>query len=45
MKFKEFMGFELIEKIKNYEIKIQDLIQDKFDLIEKTDHKLHGFGS
>ena len=37
------MGYELIEKIKNKEIKIEDLIQSYFDRIEKTDPFLHAF--
>jgi aspartyl-tRNA(Asn)/glutamyl-tRNA(Gln) amidotransferase subunit A len=43
MKILGLMGYELIEKIKNNEIKIQDLIINKFNRIEETEHILHSF--
>ncbi len=37
------MGYELLEKIKNKEITVQDIIQSTFDRIESTDHLLHSY--
>ena len=37
------MGYELIEKVINREITIQDLIQTSFDRIETTDNLIHSF--
>ena len=43
MKITEYMGFELIEKISNKEITIQEVIQQSFDRIEETDSIIHSF--
>ncbi len=43
MELHNLMGFELIEKIKNKEIKIEALINTKFDRIESIDSSLHSF--
>ncbi len=43
MKILEFMGYELIEKIKHKEIQIQEIIQFYLDRIEKTDNLIHSF--
>ncbi|MFX1480805.1 MAG: amidase, partial [Promethearchaeota archaeon] len=43
MKFYEYMAYELIEKIKNKEIKIEETIQQVYERIENTDDKLHSF--
>lgn len=43
MNFLEYMGYELIEKIKNKEIKIQEIIQFYLDRIEKTDPLIRSF--
>ncbi|MBY9014891.1 MAG: Asp-tRNA(Asn)/Glu-tRNA(Gln) amidotransferase subunit GatA [Candidatus Lokiarchaeota archaeon] len=45
MKLFDYMGYEIIEKIKSREITILDLIQSTFDMIESTDHILHSFVS
>jgi len=37
------MGYELIEKVINREITIQDVIQTSFDRIETTDNLIHSF--
>ena len=37
------MGYELIEKVKNREITIQDVIQTSFDRIDITDNLIHSF--
>ncbi len=43
MKLYEYMGYELIEKVINREITIQDVIQTSFDRIEATDNLIHSF--
>ncbi|GAF88786.1 unnamed protein product, partial [marine sediment metagenome] len=43
MKTLELMGYEIIEKIKAKEIKIEELIQFHFERIEKTDNLLHSY--
>ncbi|MFX1450223.1 MAG: amidase family protein, partial [Promethearchaeota archaeon] len=43
MNFYEFLAFELIEKIKNKEISIKEVIQQVYERIERTDDKLHSF--
>ena len=43
MKLLELMGYELIEKIKNNELKIQELIKDYFNRIDDTEPLLHSF--
>lgn len=45
MKFYEYMGYELIEKIKNKDLSIQELIESCFHRIEETEHILHSFVS
>ena len=37
------MGYELLEKIKNKEITVQDVVQSTYDRIESTDHLLHSY--
>ena len=43
MELYNFMGFELIEKIKSKEITIQDVIQKTYARIEETEELLHSF--
>jgi aspartyl-tRNA(Asn)/glutamyl-tRNA(Gln) amidotransferase subunit A len=43
MKLYEYMAYELIEKIKNKEITIEEVIQRVYERIEETDDKLHSF--
>jgi len=43
MKLYNYMGYELIEKIKNKEISIQELIETSFQRIEESEHLLHSF--
>ncbi|MFW9941702.1 MAG: Asp-tRNA(Asn)/Glu-tRNA(Gln) amidotransferase subunit GatA [Candidatus Thorarchaeota archaeon] len=43
MKLYEYMAYELIEKIKNKEITIEELIYQFYERIEKTEDKLHSF--
>ncbi|MFX0187005.1 MAG: Asp-tRNA(Asn)/Glu-tRNA(Gln) amidotransferase subunit GatA [Candidatus Hodarchaeota archaeon] len=43
MNILEYMGYELIEKVKNREIQIQEIIRFYLDRIEKTDNLLHSF--
>jgi aspartyl-tRNA(Asn)/glutamyl-tRNA(Gln) amidotransferase subunit A len=43
MNILEYMGYELIEKVKNKEIQIQEIIQFYLDRIEKIDTLLHSF--
>ncbi|MFX1417583.1 MAG: Asp-tRNA(Asn)/Glu-tRNA(Gln) amidotransferase subunit GatA [Promethearchaeota archaeon] len=45
MKFYEYMGYELLEKIKKKELSIQELIESCFHRIEETEQKLHSFVS
>ncbi len=43
MKLFEYMGYELIEKIKNKNISVQELVETCFQRIEETEHLLHSF--
>jgi aspartyl-tRNA(Asn)/glutamyl-tRNA(Gln) amidotransferase subunit A len=43
MKLYEYMGYELIEKIKEKEIKIQDIIESCSERIEEVELQLHSF--
>jgi len=43
MKLFEYMGYELIEKIKNKDISVQELVETCFQRIEETEHLLHSF--
>jgi len=43
MKIYKCMGFELIEKIKNKELSIQEIIQSCYDRIDETEDNLHSF--
>jgi aspartyl-tRNA(Asn)/glutamyl-tRNA(Gln) amidotransferase subunit A len=43
MKLHEYMAFELIEKIKNKEITIEEVIHQTFDRIEKIERVVHSF--
>ena len=43
MKLFEYMGYELIEKIKNKEISVQELTEACFKRIEETEPILHSF--
>ncbi len=43
MELYNYMGYELIEKVINREITIQDVIQTSFDRIETTDNLIHSF--
>ena len=43
MKLYEYMAYELIEKIKNREITIEEVIQRIYERIEETDDRLHSF--
>lgn len=37
------MGYELLEKIKNKEITVQNIVQSTYDRIESTDHLIHSY--
>ena len=43
MNILEYMGYELIEKIKNKELQIQEIVQFYLDRIKNTDHLIHSF--
>ncbi|MCJ7651969.1 MAG: Asp-tRNA(Asn)/Glu-tRNA(Gln) amidotransferase subunit GatA [Candidatus Lokiarchaeota archaeon] len=43
MELGNYMAYELIEKIRNREITIQELIQASFDKIDETDQCIHSF--
>ncbi|MHA1439203.1 MAG: Asp-tRNA(Asn)/Glu-tRNA(Gln) amidotransferase subunit GatA [Promethearchaeota archaeon] len=43
MKILNLMGFELIKKVKEKEIKIQEIIQFYYDRIEEVDNQIHCF--
>ena len=43
MKCYEYMGYELIEKIKNKDISVHELVEACFQRIEETEQKLHSF--
>lgn len=43
MELGNYMAFELIEKIRNKEFSIQEVIQSSFDTIYKTDESIHSF--
>jgi aspartyl-tRNA(Asn)/glutamyl-tRNA(Gln) amidotransferase subunit A len=43
MQIHEYMGYELIEKIKSNELSIQEIIQYYLDRIEETDNLIHSF--
>ena len=43
MTIQDLMGYELVEKIKNKEISIQEIIQSYLDRIKETDHLIHSF--
>jgi aspartyl-tRNA(Asn)/glutamyl-tRNA(Gln) amidotransferase subunit A len=43
MKLHEFMAFEIIEKIKNNEITIEEVVHQTFDRIERTEKLIHSF--
>jgi len=43
MKLYEYMAYELLEKIKNREITIEEVIQQVYLRIEETEDKLHSF--
>ena len=37
------MGYELLEKIREKEFTIQDVIEETFKIIDNTEHLLHSF--
>ncbi|MFW9988012.1 MAG: Asp-tRNA(Asn)/Glu-tRNA(Gln) amidotransferase subunit GatA [Candidatus Odinarchaeota archaeon] len=43
MKLYEYMGYELIEKIKSKDISVQELLESCFARIEETEDSLHSF--
>ncbi|MGV9173225.1 MAG: Asp-tRNA(Asn)/Glu-tRNA(Gln) amidotransferase subunit GatA [Promethearchaeia archaeon] len=43
MKIIDFMGYELIEKIKDKQITIEDVILQSFEQIERTEDDIHSF--
>ena len=43
MKLYEYMGYELIEKIKDRDIKIQDILESCHKRIDEVESKLHSF--
>ncbi len=45
MNFSEYMAYELIEKIKNRETSVRDLIKATFEKVEETEPFLHSFVS
>ncbi|MFW9937062.1 MAG: Asp-tRNA(Asn)/Glu-tRNA(Gln) amidotransferase subunit GatA [Candidatus Thorarchaeota archaeon] len=43
MELYKYMGYELIEKIRNKEVKVQDIIQEIFRRIDETENQIHSF--
>ena len=43
MKLYEYMGYELIEKVKEKEFKIQEILKAVLTRIEETEPKIHSF--
>ncbi len=43
MKLYEYMGYELIERIKDREVKIQDILESCYKRIEEVESKLQSF--
>ncbi|MHA2280792.1 MAG: Asp-tRNA(Asn)/Glu-tRNA(Gln) amidotransferase subunit GatA [Promethearchaeota archaeon] len=43
MKLYEYMAYELLEKIKNRELAIEEVVQQVYERIEETEDKLHSF--
>ena len=43
MKLYEYMGYELIEKIKDKDIRIQDILESCYKRIEEVEAKLHSY--
>ena len=43
MEFYNYMGYELLDKIRNGEITIQEVVQSTYERIESTDHLLHSY--
>ena len=43
MEFYNYMGYELLEKIKKKEVTIQEVVQSTYDRIESTEQLLHSF--
>jgi len=43
MKLYEYMAYELLEKIQNREITIEEVVYQVYERIEETDDKLHSF--
>ncbi len=43
MKLYEYMGYELIEKIKDRDIKIQDILESCYKRIDEVESQLHSF--
>jgi len=43
MELYNYMGYELLEKIKNKEITVQDVVQSTYNRIESTDHLIHSY--
>jgi len=43
MKLYEYMGYELIEKIKDKDIKIQDILESCYKRIDEVESQLHSF--
>ena len=43
MELSNYMGYELLEKIKNKEITVQDVVQSSYDRIESIDHLIHSY--
>jgi aspartyl-tRNA(Asn)/glutamyl-tRNA(Gln) amidotransferase subunit A len=45
MELYKYMGYELIEKLKNKEVRVQDIIQEIFRRIDETENHIHSFTS
>ncbi|MFX1356159.1 MAG: Asp-tRNA(Asn)/Glu-tRNA(Gln) amidotransferase subunit GatA [Promethearchaeota archaeon] len=45
MELYKYMGYELIEKIRNKEVKVQDIIQEIFRRIDETENQIHSFAT
>ncbi len=43
MKLYEYMGYELIEKVKDRDIKIQDILESCYKRIDEVESQLHSF--
>ena len=45
MELYQYMGYELLAKIKNKEVTVQEVVQSTYSRIESTDHLIHSYVS